>query len=95
VSGVRPASPHPVQMTSSIAIGRVLMELSRNDELPMPKAVDNRLNTVRGRVINGKSLRCSPYQGPNRWRVVVADPDQRRGFGGFGGFATSDARKLR
>jgi hypothetical protein len=40
-------------MTSSVATGRVLMELSRNGELPAPKAVGKRLNAVRGRVIGG------------------------------------------
>ncbi len=48
-----------------------LMEWSRNDELPSPKVIGQRLRAIRGRACNGRYIQSSEYQGTQVWKVVI------------------------
>jgi hypothetical protein len=67
----------------------VLIELSRNSDLPGPKVVSKRLSMIEGRVIEGLAIRSRSYQGTKRWRVE----NTARGIGGIGGIDPESSRE--
>lgn len=48
----------------------VLMEWSRNDDLPSTKTIGQRLNFMRGKVFNGRCFQSTEVQGTQVWKIV-------------------------
>lgn len=48
----------------------VLMEWSRNDDLPSAKAIGQRLLFMRGKVFNGRCFQSTQFDGTQVWKVV-------------------------
>lgn len=51
----------------------VAMEISRTENLPSPVSLSRRLRQIKGRVVNGKYLTSTPYQGTMVWKVVALE----------------------
>lgn len=58
-----------------------MMEWSKNDDLPPPRVVGNRLRALRGRTVAGRALQALPGAGhAQRWRVItLKDHTEGRG----------------
>ena len=68
----------------------ILMEWSRNDDLPSPKTVGMRLRGIKGRVAEGMAMRSTSYKGAQTW---WAEEVEVGGSGGSGGTGPIPTRK--
>ncbi len=47
-----------------------LLEISRTNDLPSPRVIGKRLQALKGRVIQGRCIQATSYQGTQVWKVV-------------------------
>jgi hypothetical protein len=47
-----------------------LLEISRTNDLPSPRVIGKRLLALKGRVVQGRCIQATPYQGAQVWKVV-------------------------
>jgi hypothetical protein len=66
----RDKETHPPQHSE---LRDLLMEWSRNKDLPTSRTIGSRLRDFRGRIVGGRRLDSVEYQGIQRWRVVAME----------------------
>ena len=68
-----------------------LMDWSRDGDLPGPKIIGKRLKQIKGRIIEGKSIKARIYKGTQSWYV---SDSKSGGSGGSGGSSSPHASEL-